>query len=374
MEKSHNSSNDRDNKSISILITPELFLYLYDMVYKFDKNIGTVKETALIMNIAFMMIGILGSIGTLIVFFQKKLLESRLNRFLVLTTIFKLIFCLITFLDYIFSKVYSEGIFLHDLNKVSGKIVDFLMHTSDSCIALLAIFTTLDRFYSIRNPSFLKTFLIYLHTKRLLIASLVLFVLFLMLTNILCEFPKLGIGSSHFIYCSIIAPTMFNTIPVFILLALNILLVKETIKYYRECQSKGSVFFNKKRESSLTPIIDIKMMNDTTYQTTIFIKNEHANQPSFKSHYLIIILTNSWSILTSLPYYLLNSFFILFHLNYFELESVIIFQIISSILFNSNHCFNFFINLFFHQKFKSIVTNFFYSKILGRKPSSIDYV
>jgi hypothetical protein len=368
-----NSSNVRDNKSISILITPQLFLYLYDMVYKFDKNIGTVKETALIMNIVFMLVGIFGSIGTLIVFFQKKLLESRFNRFLVLTTIFKLIFCLITFLDYIFTKVYSEGIFLHDLNKVSGKIVDFLMHTSDSCIALLAIFTTLDGIYSIRNPSFLKTFLIYLHTKRLLIASLVLFVSFLMLTNILCEFPKLGIGSSHFIYCSIIAPTLFNTIPIFILLVLNIFLVKETIICYRECQSKGSVCRNIKKESSLTPIIDFKI-NDTTYQTTNGIKNEHVNQPSFKSHYLIIILTNSWSILTSLPYYLLNSFFILFHLNYFELESVIIFQIISSILFNSNHCFNFFIYLFFHQKFRNIVTNFFYSKILGRKPSSIDYV
>ena len=94
---------------------------------------------------------------------------------------------------------------------------------------------------------------------------------------------------------------------------------------YRACNLNVSAYWKKNRESSLTPIIDLKTKYSIE-QTPVHLISEHVEQP-YRSHYMIVILTNTWSILTSLPYYLLNSFFILFHLNFFELETIIEFKL-----------------------------------------------
>ena len=52
---------------------------------------------------------------------------------------FKLIFSLTLFIDYIFSKIYKDQKFLHDINETASKIIDFIVHTSDSCIAVLTV-------------------------------------------------------------------------------------------------------------------------------------------------------------------------------------------------------------------------------------------
>ena len=133
-------------------MTPQHFLNLYEKIYKHDKDIGKFKEVALVLSIIFMLIGIVDNSISIYAFLQKKLLENSFNWYLLIVTIFKLIFCTTLFTDYIFNKVYYEPIFLHDLNRYATVIIDYIIHTSDSCIALLTVFLSLDRLYAIRHP------------------------------------------------------------------------------------------------------------------------------------------------------------------------------------------------------------------------------
>ena len=70
-----------------------------------------------------------------------------------------------------------------------------------------------------------------------------------------------------------------------------------------------------------------------------------------------------WLVFSTTPYYTLNDFHLLFDLgvfsNKYNYEQVGEIQVISSIFFNSNHCFNFFIYFLFDFDFRKCFYNLF---------------
>ena len=129
------------NKShISISLTPEAFMKVYASVYNSDKDIAVARETALIFSLIFMVIGMIGNLINIFTLLQKKLREHKFNLYLLAMSILKLIFCSTLFFDYIFSQFYSKSEFFHNFHRISYIIIDFLIHTSDSCISLLTLF------------------------------------------------------------------------------------------------------------------------------------------------------------------------------------------------------------------------------------------
>ena len=356
-----------NNTNVPILMTPQHFLSLYNIIYQFDKDIVKIKEIAFILSTIFMTLGIFDNIICIYAFLQDKLLEKKFNWYLLITSVFKLIFCITLISDYICLKIHHK--FLHDLNKIVGLLIDFVIHTSDSCIALLTVFLSLDRLYAIRHPLKLKDFFTNLHAKYLISSSLCIFIVLVIFNVALCE-QNLG-SNSHIIYCTIVSPTILNTLPLIIILILNILLVRETIKkYYKNKSKKNSIISQGK--NSLVPLVDLKVVrrrrSSVRQSIHIIVTNKHQNTKKDKSHFFVIV-TDIWSFLTSTPYYILNSYYILFHLNIFSMETIIILQIISSVLFNSNYCINFFIYLSFYAEFRNIVTAIFMRLILRKKRS-----
>ena len=120
-------------------MTPQSFLNLYTKIYNFDKDIATIKAIAFILNICLLSIGILDNMISIFVLLQKKLRQHKFNWYLLVVGIFKQFFCITLFVDYLFSKFYKDPIFLHDFSEISSQIIDFTVHTSDSCIAVLTV-------------------------------------------------------------------------------------------------------------------------------------------------------------------------------------------------------------------------------------------
>jgi hypothetical protein len=379
------------NNNSNLFMTPQHFLNLYEKIYKHDKDIGKFKEVALVLSIIFMLIGIVDNSISIYAFLQKKLLENSFNWYLLIVTIFKLIFCTTLFTDYIFNKVYYEHIFLHDLNRYATIIIDYIIHTSDSCIALLTVFLSLDRLYAIRHPLKGKDFFTNLHAKALIGISLFIFILFLISNTILCEYKPFS--NFHIVYCTIAAPAIINTVPLVTIFIINVFLVRETIKkyYHSSHENKNSV------KKSTTPLLNIneprRRMSSISQTVQVHLKRrasslcqsfrvdidgniikQFLNNQKQKSYYFTIIILDIWSFLTSTPYYILNSYFILFHLNVLSIETLIILQILSSLFFNSNYCINFFIYLGFYGEFRAIVVNVFKKLSFLRRRNTKVYI
>jgi hypothetical protein len=358
----------------SFLMTPQSFLNLYTKIYNFDEDIATVKSVAFILNMGFLSIGILANMISIFVLFQKKLLKHKFNWYLLIVGIFKLVFCITLFIDYLFSKCYKDPIFLHDLDEMSSKILDFIVHTSDSCVVFLTIFLSLDRLYAIKKPMRIKQFITNLHA--IYVISITVFILILLKSLSIC-FCSFDIGiNTRLIFCTIISPTLFNTIPLIIVLVLNTLLIIYIIRYYRsqarntefEVETavtivnskdiKSKVSINSKDLKSRVSINskDLKskasINNSAERRISVFNRNRRISKIQ-KSHYFVIMISDIYSILTSLPYFALNTYFILFQLSIFNMETIVTLQIISSILFNSNHSIDFFIYLTFYSDFRN---------------------
>jgi hypothetical protein len=373
---------------LSILLTPEYFMFFYSQLYRFDKTISKARDAAFFISVIFMLVGFLGNLISIYVFQKRNIRRNKFNWYLLVVSILRLLFCMIVFIDYIFSKVYVEEIFLHDLNKISSLIIDFILHTSDSCVVILTVFLSLDRLYAIKQPMKINEFMTHFHAKRVIISSLVTVIILKIASFVLCELNVEG--SYHIIFCTVISPTLFNTVPLIIILILNTLLVIAVIKYYR-AQSKqkstdekslASTSFNSKERIQLKKLVlkeeiteskSISIRNfrsfgstNTTTSSSIRNKNRKKMTRTQKSHYLIILVTDIWSVITSFPYYTLNSFFVLFQLNIFNIENLIMLQIVFSILFNSNQCISFFIYLSFYNDFRIVVNELFLKCICKR--------
>ena len=391
---------------ISISLTPELFLKVFESIYRNDEDIIVVRKWAFILSILFMLIGIIGNILNVITFSSKEMRKHKFNLYFLVSTVFKLIFCLTLLFDYLFSKIYLKSIFLHNFHSASRIIIDFIIHTSDSSVSLLILFLSLDRLYAIRNPLKIKEFITNLHAKPLTIISLLIVILLKIISIIFC---CITVNSTMvLIICVIITPVIF---------ILNILLLKKVVCYnFREGQNSieflGRVsitFFNfeidrvdraNRVDSNRNESLELNEFNIPLRNKSInlfedrleskrldsneskkrersrtLLRSSRSSLPKKltllkKSHYIVIIISDIFSILTTTPYYLLNYYFMLFQLNIFNIETLIFLQITSSVLFNSNHCLNFFFYFSFYDDFRAVFKNFFLKQMCKNRSST----
>ena len=326
-----------------------------------DNELKFLQKTAYYINTVIVIIGIIHNAISSIVFLQKKLRKRKFNWYLQATSIIELIFCFVLLVDYLFSFTYSKPIFLHSLNKLSRIIIDFIIHTSDSCVAILTLFLSLDRLYAIKHPLLIKEFFTNLHAKSIIIISLSFLFLLKALNMFLCEI-EIEMNEAHIVYCAFLSPLIFNTTPLIIIFIINSLLIYEIIHYYQKSQKKISLQSNPNaRHPSVSLRVEVTDLNKK--KTSVSIRKISNNQKKLstfqKSHYLVILISALWSVFTSIPYYTFKSYFLLSELdcfkNIFYAHTIFKTQIVSSVLFNSNHSINFFIYICFHDEFRDCI-------------------
>ena len=309
----------------------------------YDDSIHRLEGLFSNLNICLVFTGLFGNIISFCVFLKRKLLVHKCNWYLLILTTFEILFCLTLLSDYLFSKLHKR-LFLHDYSYLSGVIIDLTIHTSDLCSNVLELLLALDRLYAIKFPLKIEGFITHSHSKKLVFFSLSILISLKSLSFFFCQ---LNISDYSFaIFCSIISYQLFYTIPVLIILILNVFLVKELMVYFR-------------KKSSNT-------VNDEDNESSECIRKnrrKHKIRHRQKFYYFIILFLNIYCILASIPYYLLITYLNLvesnFLLNYFDLKTIRTTQLITSALFNSNHCINFFIYLSFHGDFKDIFRGLF---------------
>ena len=373
-------------------------------------EIKKIGEIVLYFNIILTAVGTAGNIISIHVFLHKTLRKRKFNLYLSALTVFELIFCLTLFIDNIFVKIHKRKIFLHELNKISLIVIDFLTQTTVTCSSLLNLLLSLDRVYAVKHPMKIKEFITNLHAKKLIITSLVLLITLKSISFSLCEIYSDRKG--FIVYCSLVSPFLFGGIPLIIIAILNSLLAisicnynlstnrSESVpgKYTRRQSSVNSVMGslsnkndqkgfrnsiplrrntldvhndfsveNKSNSNNKLNSIDINdaRSSSSTRRNTItsdYVLRKFSNaenRKKQKSHYIVILFFSLWSIISSIPYYILMSFLCLFQLNFismnFNIHAVVKFKIIFSIFFNLNHCSNFFIYLIFHTEFRMIL-------------------
>jgi hypothetical protein len=312
-----------------------------------DDEAKSIQDTVFYTNICIMAIAILGNIISIYVFLKKSILKKRFNWYLLVSTMLEIIFCTIIMADYLFAIFQSQ--FLHDNNEISRVLIDFSVHTSDSCIGILTVFLSLDRLYAIKYPLDIKEYFTNLHAKLTISLS----VLILIVLNILSySFCEMNIFTDvHIIYCAIVSPLIFNTIPLIVILFINVILVYKIAIYYKKKQSNASINRNNKN------LVDVQL---TGSKTLVKLRRSEQDQKKLtkfqKSHYSVILFTALWSVLISIPYYTLKSIYLSSSLEFFEghfhYPTLRITQTISSIFFNFNHCIHFFIYFVFHREFR----------------------
>ena len=344
-------------------------------------------------------IGVFVNTLSVIIFLQKKLLKSKFNWYLLLLAIIELVFCLIVLINYLFSVINETKVYLHELNKISGIIIDFIIHTSNSCSNLLTLLLSIDRLYAIKFPLKIKLFVTNLHTRKLMASSLALLILLKSISTISCEF---NIKRNIMLYaCTLVSPFIFNLVPLITILILNIWLVKEIIfnnnkkestAIQSEVLGKRNDINSKMTDATFSKESYFSKPNNSNYNksTSSFLLQQHGTSRKFcrntstnsnKSHYTVIVLVSIWSILSTILYNTKNFYFSMksknekFSLQDFEFfndqyktEIFLKIQMIASILFNSTHCINFFIYLSFYSSFRTAIYRLISCKILSKDP------
>ena len=290
------------------------------------------------LNTAFITFGVLTNIVCVYIFFQKQLLKHKFNWYLLALSIFELIFCFILSIDYIFNEVSTQSIFLHDLNTFTKITFNFLIHTTDSYTVVLTLLLSIDRYKAYSKPLKIKYLITNLHAKSLIIVSFAVLLLLKIPSFSFCEYKSSSSSSASVIrYCTLVSPLIFNIIPMLAVFVLNLFLIIKIFQYNNNSD---------------------------------FIRKFNTKTNSKRS--LVILITALWAVFTSTPYYILTTYSVQHKFNLFlfqiDLKSARVAQIISSILFNSNHFINFFIYLGFHREFKNCFKErFFFKKTLKNK-------
>jgi len=378
-------------------------------------------------NILFGAIGIIDNIISISVLVNKKLRERKFNLYLLVLAIIELIYCLTVFIDYTFKKVFNHSIFLSEYSNTSRIIINYIIHTSDSCTVLIVLFLTIDRLYAIKNPMKIKQFITNLHAKKLISISLVALIFIKTSSFAFCE---LNVNhNAHLIYCAIASPLIFNILPLIIVLVLNIVLIKEVTANFKKkacialnissSKYESKCRLNQSRENygSIISTVIIKTVQnkfrsnevDTNSVRLLFRSKKfyHNNETTFedienvsnktnvhslesigmfnrkricqtqKSHYIIILTTSMWSMLTSILYYTNTTFYLILQVKFSKnieiLNKIIMIQLFSSILFNSNHFINFFIYISFYTDFRAVLKNYFL-KVFSKRKSPLQTV
>jgi hypothetical protein len=317
------------------------------------------ETVACYLNIGILVFGVIMNTISISAFAHKELRKRKFNWYLLVLTIVELIFCLIVLTDYMFS-VFGERIFLHAFNKITNILIDFTIHTSDSYITALTLLLTLDRLYAIKRPMQIKMFITNLHAKKMMTISLLIVFLLKASSHVFCSL-KIG-GHLYVIYCSIGSPLVFNLIPLFIILVLNIWLVENIICYIRK-NKRQSIISTQIARKSFTEILTEDGRRRGRVSIIIHLQSFRKISKTQKSHYVLILVHSIYSIIAATPYYSLNPYISLHEFNFlskinFNIKNVIQAQIVASILFNSNHCFNFFIYFCFYSDFRVILKKF----------------
>ena len=292
------------------------------------------KDFASKFNLILMAFGIFGNFLCIYVFTRKEMNSRKLNWYLLVLAIAELVFCLVLFIDYTFSLLNEARMTLHEFNTSMKIVIDLITHSADSFSGIVTLLISIDRLYAIMNPIEIRNFITNLHAKLLVNLLLVSLILLKIFGVAICNFYNTHI---FLIFCTIISPILYNIIPTFIILVINSILIVKVLKYYRSKKAKS--FFN------------------TSLQRRI-----NSTQAS---HFFLIIFLALWLSLTTLPYYLIKTFSLFYQIKNFSLyfknfnqTKLMVIQIISSILFNSNHCINFFFYLYFYPMFRKILFNF----------------
>ena len=300
-----------------------------------DPYILSFTDIACKVNLIIMSLGVIGNILCLYVFSKKKMIIRKFNWYLLILSIFEIIFCLILFIDYLYRVFNILPIFLHDLNQFTNILFDFTIHTTDSFIIVITLVLSVDRLYAIKDPIKAKNFITNTHSKCLLMVNFTILVLIKIPGVIICHIDFKG--KLYIIYCSFINPLIFNIIPTIAILIFNSLLVIEIVYYYRNKARKMFYFHGSQNEK-------LKQ----SFRRSI--------SQSQKSHYFVILVVAIWTVLTSIPYYALNTYLLLFRIEVFETlldaKKIILAQAITSIFFNLNHCINFIIYFSFYKQFR----------------------
>ena len=272
-------------------------------------------------NVAMLAIGIIGNILSIYVLSQKKMLARKFNYYLMILTIFELVFCFLLLIDYLYRIFKDTPFFLHDLNIYLSIAFDFSIHTIDSFTLILSFILSCDRLNAIKRPMKHRYFITNTRSKLLVTVSLIVLIIVKIPGVVTCHLEYEG--KFFIMYCTFINPLVFNIIPTIVILVLNTLLILRIVNYSQN-----------KRSSNLY-----------ASQTLDVIKNKITQ--SQKSHYFVILTVAIWTVLTSIPYYALNTYFFLFRIEVFENlldpNKILITQAITSIFFNLNHCINFII-------------------------------
>ena len=388
-----------------------------------DTSLVKLDEIGFNLNISSMSLGVINNMMSIFILCNKRLRKRKFNWYLLVLSIFEFIFCFTVFFDYIFIKIYKEQLFLHDLNEISFMVTDYIVHTTDSCTIVLTVLLAIDRLYAIKKPMKIKVFVTNLHAKKLMAFSLFLLLSLKTSSFIFCQFNIENSAHIIYcsLVSNILfnfAPLSFVLVLNIVLAKemYNYYKRKTNIDFNKtdsfsrsqldissQCQTKLSGSIRRKsrftrsygdlhvktRNFELEPntSINLNPKYTTPRRITLFTKshgdltanysrasqNLHlqlnasceimrkfcVNSKSQKSHYIVILVSSLWSLLTTIPYYTFITYDSLFKLNFFsnifDLKTTAIIQIISSILFNFNHVINFFIYLCFNEEFRNVL-------------------
>ena len=285
-----------------------------------------------------MTIGIFTNLLNICLFSAKNSLKTKFNWYLLVLSVFELIFCFILGIDY-FYRIISTKIglgytmFLHDLNLYNKIFMDFIAHTADSYTIILTLILSIDRLYAITYPIKIKNFVTNTNTKCLMSLSLLILCIIRLPSTITCHWYLCESFQACTLYCSFLVPTFLNILPAIIILILNLILIFKIIMYQTKEPSIKSVRGGRKKS---------KIILNDNYQVSKLRK----------SRFFVIVTMTLWLLLTNIPYYAFLAY--QFGLNTYivDFNTTFEIQLASSVLFNLNHCINFFIYICFHDIFR----------------------
>lgn len=182
-------------------------------------------------NTTILIVGFFGNLSSIYVYLQGSMRKHKFNCYLLLMTIFELIFCGILLVDYIFRLVYKKRMFLHDLNVYTNIMIDYLLHLADSYVTILSLIMSIDRIYAFQKPIKINSFITNVHKKLLISASFFTLILLKIPEIVLCYENKTR--TFNIIYCTLISPFVITFTPTVIILILNSSLIVKIIKYYK---------------------------------------------------------------------------------------------------------------------------------------------
>jgi hypothetical protein len=289
-----------------------------------------------IINFFLMLLGIITNSLCICIFTQKSSIKTKFNWYLLTLSISELLFCLIIFSDN-FSLIISK-IFLHELNIYSKIILDFVCHTTDSYTIIITLTLSIDRLYAITNPIKIKGFVTNTHPKIIIISSFIILVVIKLPSTAICHLCTSQKVCT--IFCTLISPIVFNILPALIISILNIVLILKIIKYNKMKPSiktfRGGRVYLMTRMNNIQPITKLR-----------------------KSRYFVIVTIALWLLFTNIPYYALLAYQFGLRTYFINVVTTAELQMATSVLFNSNHCINFFIYTCFHDVFRMNLVKLF---------------